>query len=178
MTSTKQSDNAETWMPSELTLVVAIDAQRGIGVDNQLPWHLPADLAHFKRVTLGKPIVMGRKTFDSIGRPLPGRRNIVITRNPAWSHPGVEVADSLGAAVALLGGEPASIIGGAQVFAEAIGVADRMVVTEIDHTYRCDTFFPAIDPATWRETAREAHVAEGDGLKYAFVTYERRGRPA
>ncbi|MEW6760652.1 MAG: dihydrofolate reductase [Pseudomonadota bacterium] len=163
-------------MPTDLTLVVAIDAQRGIGVDNQLPWHLPADLAHFKRVTLGNPIVMGRKTFDSIGRPLPGRRNIVITRNPDWSHPGVEVAGSLEAAVALLQGEPASIIGGAQVFTEAMGVATRMIVTEIDHVFRCDTFFPPIDPADWMETARETHAAEGEGFGYAFVTYERRER--
>ena len=165
-------------MAPKLTLVVAIDAQRGIGIDNQLPWHLPADLAHFKRVTLGKPIVMGRKTFDSIGRPLPGRRNIVITRNPDWSHPGVEVAGSLDAAIALLGEEPASIIGGAQVFAESMRVADRMIVTEIDHAYRCDTFFPPIDAATWRERARETHAAEGDGVGYAFVTYERRASGA
>ncbi len=162
--------------PSDLTLVVAIDAQRGIGVDNRLPWHLPADLAHFKRVTLGKPIVMGRKTFDSIGRPLPGRRNVVITRNPEWSAPGVEVASSLEGAIALLQGEPASIIGGAQVFTEAMGVAARMIVTEIDHVFRCDTFFPPIDPGIWTETAREAHVAEGEGFGYAFVTYERRER--
>jgi len=161
-------------MLHDLTLVVAIDSQRGIGIDNQLPWHLPADLAHFKRVTLGKPIVMGRKTFDSIGRPLPGRRNIVITRNRDWSHAGVEVAGSLEAAIALLGGEAASIIGGAQVFGEAMGAASRMIVTEIDHVFRCDTFFPPIDPAVWVETAREPHVSEGDGFGYAFVTYERK----
>src|SRR3954471_23692829 len=101
-------------MAKQITLVVAMDAKRGIGVDNKLPWHLPEDLAHFKRVTLGRPIVMGRKTFDSIGRALPGRRNIVITRNAAWSHPGVETALSLDAALALLDGERASIIGGSQ----------------------------------------------------------------
>ena len=158
----------------QLTLVVAIDAQRGIGVDNQLPWHLPEDLAHFKRVTLGKPIVMGRKTFDSIGRPLPKRRNIVITRNGAWSHEGVEVAGSLQDALKLLGGEPASIIGGAQVFGEAMALADTMIVTEIDHSFRCDTFFPPIDPATWEERAREHHFSETNGYGYAFVTYERK----
>jgi hypothetical protein len=92
---------------SRLTLVVAIDAQRGIGIDNKLPWHLPEDLAHFKRVTLGQPIIMGRKTFDSIGRPLPGRRNIVVTRNGDWRHEGVEAAASLDAAIALVGEEPA-----------------------------------------------------------------------
>jgi dihydrofolate reductase len=159
---------------SRLTLVVAVDANLGIGLDNQLPWHLPEDLAHFKRVTLGKPIIMGRKTFDSIGRPLPKRRNIVVTRNAGWSHEGVDSAPSLDAAIALLDGEPASIIGGAQVFLEAMHVADTMIVTHIDHAFRCDTFFPPIDPAVWIETARETHHAEEDGFDYAFVTYERR----
>ena len=157
-----------------LTLVVAIDAQRGIGIDNQLPWHLPEDLAHFKRVTLGKPIVMGRKTFDSIGRPLPKRRNIVITRNPGWSHEGVETASSLPAAIALLNGEAASIIGGAQIFNEAIELADRLIVTEIDHVFRCDTFFPPIDPAVWQETARETHHSDANGYDFAYVTYLRK----
>jgi dihydrofolate reductase len=156
-----------------LSLVVAIDAQRGIGVDNKLPWHLPEDLAHFKRVTMGRPMVMGRKTFDSIGRPLPGRRNIVVTRNAAWSHPGVEVATSLEQAVAMLGNEEASIIGGAQIFNESMDIADRLVVTEIDHTFKCDTFFPPIDPQQWRETARETHHSDTNGYDYAFVTYEK-----
>src|SRR3954471_16431309 len=100
-------------MAKQITLVVAMDAKRGIGVDNRLPWHLPEDLAHFKRVTLGHPIIMGRKTFDSIGRPLPGRRHIVVPRNAGWSHAGVEVAGSLQEATTLAGGEQASIIGGA-----------------------------------------------------------------
>jgi dihydrofolate reductase len=156
-----------------LTLVVAIDAQRGIGIDNKLPWHLPEDLAHFKRVTLGHPIVMGRKTFDSIGRPLPKRRNIVVTRNAGWSHEGVEVATSFEAAVAMIGDEEASIIGGAQIFGESFDIADRMIVTEIDHTFKCDTFFPPIDPQRWRETARETHHSDANGYAYAFVTYEK-----
>jgi dihydrofolate reductase len=156
-----------------LSLVVAIDAQRGIGVDNKLPWHLPEDLAHFKRVTMGRPMVMGRKTFDSIGRPLPGRRNIVVTRNASWSHPGVEVATSLEQAVAMLGNEEASIIGGAQIFNESMDIADRLVVTEINHTFKCDTFFPPIDPQQWRETARETHHSDANGYDYAFVTYEK-----
>jgi len=160
-----------------LTLVVAVDANNGIGLDNQLPWHLPEDLAHFKRVTLGKPIVMGRKTFDSIGRPLPKRRNIVITRNAGWSHDGVERAASLEEAIALLAGEAASIIGGAQVFTEAMDVADAMIVTYIGHAFRCDTFFPPIDPGVWVETARETHRAQEQGFDYAFVTYERRAAP-
>jgi dihydrofolate reductase len=157
-----------------LTLVVAIDAQRGIGVDNKLPWHLPEDLAHFKRVTLGHPIIMGRKTFDSIGRPLPKRRNIVVTRNAGWSHEGVEVAASLEQAIAMVGDEEASIIGGAQIFGESMGFANRMIVTEIHHTFRCDTFFPPFDPAVWVETAREKHHSEANGYGFDFVTYERK----
>jgi len=149
-----------------------MDAQRGIGVDNQLPWHLPEDLAHFKRVTLERPIIMGRKTFDSIGRPLPKRRNIVVTRNSGWSHEGVEVAGSLAEAIAVAGDGPSSIIGGAQIFNEALPLADRMIVTHIDAVYRCDTFFPEIDPAVWTVTAREEHRS-ADGIAFAFVTYER-----
>lgn len=157
----------------QLTIVVAIDAQRGIGINNTLPWHLPEDLAHFKRVTLGHPIIMGRKTFDSIGRPLPKRRNIVITRNPDWRHEGVDAVHSLQEAIALAGGEPAAIIGGAQVFSEALALADRMIVTEIAHTFACDTFFPQPAPGEWKETARENHHSEANGFDFAYVTYER-----
>jgi dihydrofolate reductase len=158
---------------ARVTLVVAYDAQRGIGVDNKLPWHLPEDLAHFKRVTSGHPILMGRKTFDSIGRPLPNRRNIVVTRNGAWRHDGTEAAASLDAALALVGDAPAFIIGGAQIFADAMALADRLVVTEIAHTFKCDTFFPPLAPNAWAETARETHHSEANGFDYAFVTYDR-----
>jgi dihydrofolate reductase len=158
---------------AQITLVVAIDAQNGIGVDNKLPWHLPEDLAHFKRVTLGHPIIMGRKTFDSIGRPLPKRRNIVVTRNAEWRHDGVDAVTSLADALALVGDEPASIIGGAQIFNASMALADRMIVTEIGHSFACDTFFPTIDPAVWTETARESHHADANGYDYAFVTYEK-----
>jgi dihydrofolate reductase len=156
---------------AQLTLVVAMDAQRGIGVDNTLPWRLPEDLAHFKRVTSGHPIVMGRKTFDSIGRPLPNRRNIVITRNAEWRHEGVEAVTSLEAALALAGDGEVFIIGGAQVFAAAMHLADKMIVTEIAHTFKCDTFFPPLAPQAWRETARETHHSAANGYDYAFVTY-------
>lgn len=164
-------------MATQLTLVVAMDAARGIGVNNQLPWHLPADLAHFKRVTLGHPVIMGRKTFDSIGRPLPKRRNIVVTRNSGWTHEGVEVAHSLEQAIAMAGDtsgtSTASIIGGAQIFAEAMDAADRMIVTHIDKVYPCDTFFPEIDASRWTAITREPqHAAEGD-VDFSFVTYER-----
>ena len=156
-----------------LTIVVAIDAQRGIGVDNKLPWHLPEDLAHFKRLTSGHPIIMGRKTFDSIGRALPNRRNIVVTRNPDWRHDGVEAATSLEAAIAMVGDAPAFIIGGAQIFNDAMALAERMEVTEIAHTFACDTFFPAFDHGAWAETARAAYHSDANGYGYAFVTYEK-----
>lgn len=159
---------------TQLTMVVAIDAARGIGVDNKLPWHLPEDLAHFKRVTLGRPIIMGRKTFDSIGRPLPGRRNIVVTRNADWRHAGVEAVTSLEAAIALVGEEEASIIGGAQIFKAALDMADKMIVTEIARTFDCDTFFPAIAPEAWAETAREHHHSATQGFDFDYVTYERK----
>ena len=160
-------------MTTSLTLVVAIDAQRGIGVDNKLPWHLPEDLAHFKRITSGHPIIMGRKTFDSIGRALPNRRNIVITRNPDWHHEGVEAVPSLAAAVELVGKAPAFIIGGAQVFNDAMAIAARMEVTEIAHSFACDTFFPAFDQTAWSQTARQAYHSDANGFGYAFVTYEK-----
>jgi dihydrofolate reductase len=156
-----------------LTLVVAIDAQRGIGVDNKLPWHLPEDLAHFKRVTMGHPIIMGRKTFDSIGRPLPKRRNIVVTRNPAWRHDGVDAVTSLADAIALAGADDACIIGGAQIFRESMDLADQLIVTEIGHTFACDAFFPPLEAGRWTETAREKHHSEANGFDYSFVTYRK-----
>ena len=159
-----------------LNLIVAVDAQLGIGVNNTLPWHLKEDLAHFKRVTTGHPIIMGRKTFDSIGRPLPNRRNIVITRNHAWKHEGVEVASSLDAALKLVDGVPSYIIGGAQIFIEALPRAERLVVTHLDKTFHCDTFFPAIDPSLWQAVEREQHHSDENGCDYAFVTYQRSHR--
>ena len=159
---------------AHLTLVVAVDARNGIGVDNQLPWHLPEDLAHFKRVTLGKPIIMGRKTFDSIGRPLPKRRNIVVTRNAAWSHEGVETAPSLEAAVALLAGEPASIIGGAQIFEQTRPLADRIYLTRVHLEVEGDTFWTDLDPARWTEVkSRHYKAAEGDEADYTMIVYDR-----
>lgn len=157
-----------------LTIVVATDLNNGIGINNTLPWRLPEDLAHFKRTTSGHAILMGRKTFESIGRPLPNRRNIVITRNADWKHEGVETAASLQAAAALAGTDPAFVIGGAQVYAEALPLVNRLVVTRIEQAFDCDAFFPALDPQVWKETAREAHRSETSGLDYAFVTYERR----
>jgi dihydrofolate reductase len=158
---------------SNLTIVVATDAQRGIGINNTLPWRLPEDLAHFKRTTLGHPVIMGRKTFDSIGRPLPNRRNIVITRNREWKHEGVEAVGSLAEAIALVGDTPACIIGGAQIYAEALPHVERLVVTEIAKRFDCDAFFPQIDPRHWKEVAREQYHSAANGFDYAFVTYQR-----
>lgn len=158
----------------QLSIVVAVDQAGGIGIDNKLPWHLPEDLAHFKRVTTGHAIIMGRKTFDSIGRPLPNRRNIVITRNRDWSHENVQVAGSLEEALRLVAASPAYIIGGAQVFTESMDMVDQLIVTEIDKTFACDTFFPPIDRDHWQETARETYYSESNGCDYAFVTYTRK----
>ena len=156
-----------------LTIIVATDRARGIGIENRLPWRLPEDLAHFKRTTTGHPIIMGRKTFESIGRALPGRRNIVVSRNPAWRHDGVEAVASVEAAIALVPGSEAFIIGGAQIYAETLARATCLIVTEIDREFGCDTFFPAIDPIVWQEVARQAYYSEHNDCAFAFVTYNR-----
>ncbi|MCU6433763.1 dihydrofolate reductase [Undibacterium sp. Jales W-56] len=158
---------------SSFTIIVATDRQNGIGINNALPWHLPEDLAHFKRTTSGHPIVMGRKTFESIGRPLPNRRNIVISRNPDWQHEGVESVASLAAAQALVADQQTFIIGGAEIYQQALPLADTLIVTEIQQTFDCDTFFPAIDRSEWKEIARENFISEKNRLAYAFVTYQR-----
>lgn len=159
---------------STLTIIVATDQQGGIGIDNTLPWKLPEDLAHFKRVTTGHPIIMGRKTFDSIGRPLPNRRNIVITRNSQWQHEGVEAVGSVAEAIALLDGAQGFVIGGAEIYRQSLALTEKLIITEIGNTYNCDAFFPELDGQQWHETAREAHVSTASGLPYAFVTLQRK----
>ncbi len=119
-------------MRASLSLIVATDRNHGIGINNTLPWRLPEDLAFFKRTTSGHPIIMGRKTFDSIGRPLPNRRNIVVTRNAQWRHEGVQAAGSLDEAVQLAGDGEVFVIGGAQIYVDALPLADKLIVTEID----------------------------------------------
>jgi dihydrofolate reductase len=129
--------------PQRLILIAAMDEARGIGKDNALLWHLPEDLAHFKQTTQGHPILMGRKTWDSIGRPLPGRRNIVITRNPIWEHPGAERAASLDEALALSQGcEKAFVIGGGTLYAQALHLADELILTRVQGQFEADTWFP------------------------------------
>lgn len=160
-----------------LVLVAALARNRVIGADGDMPWHLPADLKRFKAITLGKPMIMGRKTFEAIGRPLPGRRTIVVTRDSAWRAEGVEVAHELDAALALAASNaPDEIIiaGGGQIYAQAIGRADRLRLTWIEVEPEGDAHFPEVDPAIWREITRETHPAEGDRPAHAFVDYERR----
>ncbi|MES2933931.1 MAG: dihydrofolate reductase [Pseudomonadota bacterium] len=160
-------------MQARLTIIVAVDAERGIGIDNAMPWRLREDMAHFKQTTSGHPVIMGRKTFDSIGKPLPKRRNIVITRNPDWQHEGVESAASLEAAIALVGREESFIMGGAQIYQAALPYTSSVIVTEIDKRFACDAFFPALDPRDWREVTRETHFSADNDCGYAFVTYRR-----
>lgn len=158
---------------SSLSIIVATDSKLGIGVDNKLPWRLPEDLAHFKRTTSGHAIIMGRKTFESIGRPLPNRRNIVVTRNHEWQHAGVETVTSLDAARDLLNEELAFIIGGAEIYQQSMDLANELIVTEIQQEFACDTFFPVINPLLWKETGREKHYSEENNLHFAFVTYKK-----
>ena len=156
-----------------ISLVVAMARNGVIGRDGKLPWHLPDDLKRFKATTVGRAVIMGRKTFESIGRPLPNRRNIVITHNVHWCRDGVETATSLADATNITGNAEVFIIGGAQIYAEALPQAHRLIVTEIGKQFACDTFFPAIDPQRWIAVAREEYHSTQNGFDYAFVTYDR-----
>lgn len=155
-----------------VTIVVAMGSDGVIGVDGDMPWHLPADLAHFKRATLGHPMIMGRKTYESIGRPLPGRTTIVVTGQPDWSAEGVQVAASFGQALdeALALDPEVFVVGGAQIYAEALGhgVVDRLVVTHIDAAPAGDTYFPDLNWSEWKVTEQEPH--EGDP-SFTIKTY-------
>ncbi len=158
-----------------LSIIAALSRNRVIGKDNQLPWRLPADLKHFKAVTLGKPVIMGRKTFESIGKPLPGRDNIVVTRNPHFRADGLAVVHSLDAALAQAHNAPEiMLIGGAQLYAEALPRAQRLYLTLIDADIDGDAQFPEYNPAEWRETAREDHASdENNHYRYSFLILER-----
>lgn len=152
------------------TVIVAAVGRNGvIGIDGRLPWSIPEDLARFKRITMGGALLMGRATFESIGRPLPGRTNIVLTRNEAWSHEGVEVAGSLDEAleIARARGQDAFVVGGSEVYRTALDVTDVLELTEVDAAPDGDTWFPSVDWSKWKETARETHHG------FSFVTYER-----
>ena len=169
-------------MSIPLVIVAAVARNRVIGRGNGLAWRLPSDLKRFKALSLGKPLLMGRKTFDSIGRPLPGRETIVVTRDRAARVPGAQTAHDLTAG--LLAAEAAAlrmqaseiiIAGGGEIYTQTIGMAARLHITEVNLAPEGDALFPAIDPALWRETAREPHAqAAGDEAPFSFVTSERR----
>ena len=163
-----------------VAFVVARAANGVIGRDGGLPWRIPADLAHFKRLTVGKPVVMGRRTFESIGKPLPGRHNIVLTRDPAWRADGVTVVPNLAEAIAAAGMDPRAradelmIVGGATVYAEALPLARRVYLTEVHASPEGDTTMPGFGAQVWAEVAREDAAAVGETPAYSFVTLERR----
>jgi dihydrofolate reductase len=165
-------DNRAMPVPT-VSLIAAVARNGGIGKNNALLAHLPDDLAHFKRTTLGSPIVMGRKTWDSIGRALPGRRNVVVTRNPGFAGVGAERAASFETALELLANEPKIyVIGGASIYAAALPHADELVLTEIDADLDADTFFPAWNRADFRQTAHRTQRSP-QGWNYSYATYNR-----
>jgi dihydrofolate reductase len=148
---------------------------RVIGSANRLPWHLPEDLQHFKRLTMGHHIIMGRKTYASIGRPLPGRVTVILTRDADFRAPGCLIAHSLQEAVAACGDDAEVFcVGGAELYAQTLPLADRLYLTEIQRDYEGDAYFPELSPEHWIERSRERH-ASAEGLEFHFVTYQRRG---
>jgi len=159
-----------------ISLIVAVDSQYLIGKNNQLPWHLPADLKHFKTLTTGNTIIMGRKTYQSIGKPLPNRRNIVVTRNKNFTAEGCEITDNLQEACKLCNASnEIFVIGGSEIFKEAIHFVNRLYVTHIDAAFEGDTFFPEIDFQKWQKVEEFVFEADTKNLyNYSFVTYERK----
>ena len=154
-------------------LVAAVAANGIIGANGKLPWHIPEELKHFKKLTLGHPVIMGRRTWESLKGPLPQRENIVVTRQAGYDAPGAAVASSLDAALAMCIGEPvAFVIGGTQLFEASLPLAAGLVLTEIQRDYEGDTWFPKWDRAQWKETQREAHTA-ASGVRFDLVLYER-----
>jgi dihydrofolate reductase len=158
----------------KLSAIVAMDARRCIGKDNALPWRLPADLQRFKQLTLGHTLIMGRKTYESIGRPLPGRDTIVVTRRNDSAPEGVRVAHSLEQALALArDADEVFIAGGADLYRQTMDRVERLYLTRIEHEYACDTFFPPVDLSQWRLVQEERHPATDTTPAFSFLTYER-----
>lgn len=164
-----------------LALIAALADNRVIGIDNRLPWHLPADLKHFKAVTLGKPIIMGRKTWDSLGRPLPGRLNLVVSRQADLQLDGAEVFASLPAAIAradewarVQGVDELMLIGGAELYGQGLALAQRLYLTRVHLQPEGDAFFPEFAEADWQLAEREAHAADGETPAHAYERWERR----
>lgn len=160
----------------KISIVVAFDKNQLIGRNNQLPWHLPADLKYFKNVTMGHHLIMGRKTYDSIGKPLPGRTSVVITRQHDWKAEGCLVAHSLEDAIRLCGNqEEIFIVGGAEIFKNSLPVATDLYITKINHQFEGDTFFPEINENEWREILREDHQPdEKNKWGFSFLRFRRK----
>lgn len=159
-----------------LLSLIAAKARNGvIGRNNALPWHLPEDLKYFKATTFGHPILMGRKTFESIGRPLPGRTSIVISRNPDWQFAGCTVVPSIDAALqAAAERDEIFVIGGSELYSQTLPRADRLYLTEIHADFAGDAHFPELDPADWQELSRQQHADDGRGFAFDFVVYQRK----
>lgn len=159
-----------------ITIMAAVAENNALGKNNDLIWHLPADLKRFKKLTHGHHVIMGRKTFESLGKPLPHRMNIIITRNPHYIAKGCIVVNSLEEALkAAAADDNPFILGGAEIYAQAMEVADRMDITHIHHSFDADAFFPEIDMKLWEETGREDHPADGrNPYAYSFVQYKKK----
>ena len=159
----------------KITIIAAIANNNALGKDNQLIWHLSADLKRFKKLTTGHHIIMGRKTFESIGKPLPNRTTIIITRNKNYKQEGCLVANSLKQAIEMVKNDDSPyIIGGSQIYKQAIKIADKLDITYVHHNFEADVFFPEIDLKIWKETSRELFEPdEKNKFKYSFVTFER-----
>lgn len=162
-------------------MIAALAENNAIGINNKMPWYLPGDLRYFKAMTMGKPIVMGRKTFQSLGKPLPGRTNIVITRDKHFSHDGITVVHSLPDALSLAndiatidGAAEVMVIGGAEIYQQAMPQAERLYLTRVYQHFKGDAFFPEIDNRLWQEIAREDHRTEDEqSLTYSYLVLER-----
>lgn len=166
----------------KIAMIAAVAENNAIGINNKMPWYLPGDLRYFKAVTMGKPIIMGRKTFDSLHKPLPGRTNIVITRDQDWQHEGVKVVHSLNEALVLAediafinGNDEIMVIGGAQIYAQALDKADRLYLTRVYQGFEGDAFFPEIEESEWIETARQDRQSEDeDPLTFSYLVLDRK----
>lgn len=158
-----------------LSLIAAMASNRAIGIRNTLPWHLPEDLKRFKALTMGHHIVMGRKTYDSIGKPLPGRDTVIVTRNADYAVPGCLAVNSLDAALTVShGDDEVFFVGGAELYRQALPIAHRIYLTEIQRVFDGDAFFPEFDKSHWIETARaKQRIDDANGFEYHFVTYDR-----
>ncbi|WP_338848970.1 dihydrofolate reductase [Massilia sp. W12] len=160
-----------------ISMIVAADAANGIGIDNRLPWKLAEDMAFFKQTTSGHAVLMGRKTFESIGRPLPQRRNLVLSRDSGWQAAGVSAHTSLEQAIAAAqaaGETELFIIGGSQIYAAAMPHAERILLTRIERRFDCDAHFPALPDDVWQLTAQQDGWSEQNGCAYHFLCYQRR----